>query len=569
MSTGTGTKSAAKKTSKAAATKTSKTAATKPASTAKKASKTAATKPASTAKKTSKTAAPAARKPAPLVPNDLLSRTLSAIESVPASTWTSGEAAAITDEILAALDVCLAAGRLDLATTIAGRIPAVQRGRVLAHLAFAGHADPEAALEALVLGLPLADRGAGSAELAAFALAAVTKLPASPRAAEVDAAVAAVVDACFEAEWTHDLGPVVDAYMERGDRAAVAAMIERAGEELSEALARGVWALEDPAKIRPLVDRSNADGALQSRWIDVRAWSLDDLRALASVARGTWAPKPLGTALMACGRVADARALLLDDPEWDTFYLSWKIERYLLAGDEAAAKAALEGSPPPTEEFLLWARMQVEYGLRDFHALWPIGGKWEKGRSVMHSIQTITLLIVDALARGDDPSGFGPALAAIDALFANPTRSQYDRGVEGSRRNEVAMIRARLAIANGNLAAAQAQIDADLAAIAGLLAHAKDAYGRAELLREFAARAIVVDRPDVALKAAKKIPPSYRSAHAATIARGFLPSGPGDAIKALDQLATDPAKRLLHGRGLLAALWSAVLPPATQAAAAT
>lgn len=542
MSTGTGTKKAAKKATTRTAT---------PSATKKTASKTSATK---------KSAAVKAHKAAPLALGDLLARTLSAIDTVPPTTWIRGEAARVTDEIIAAIDLCLAAGRVDLARTIAERIPTPQRGRALVGLALAGHVDAEAAVDALLAGLPLVEPGPGSAELAAFALRAVQRLPAGLRAAEVDAAVDSVVDAIFASGWTRDLGLVVDAFMERGDRAAVVAMIERAGAEVPEGLAGGVWALEAPAKILPLVDRSNADGALSARWIDARAWSLDQLCALASVARGTWARKPLGAALIACGREADARALLIDDPEWDTFYLSWKLDRYLILGDRAAARALLEASPPPTEEFLLWSRLQVEFGLRDFDALWPIGGAWTKGASVMHPIQQISRLIVDALDRGADPTGFGPALAAIDALFANPARTPYDRGVEGSRRNEVAMVRARLAIASGNLAGAQAQIDADFAAIAGLLAHGKDAYARAELLREFIARAIVVQRPDVALKAAKKIPPSYRSSHAAAVARGFLPAGPGDAVKALDQLASDPARRLLDGHGLLAALWSAVLP---------
>lgn len=47
---------------------------------------------------------------------------------------------------------------------------------------------------------------------------------------------------------------------------------------------------------------------------------------------------------------------------------------------------------------------------------------------------------------------------------------------------------------------------------------------------------------------------------------GHGPARPGDALKAPDQLASDPAKRLLDGQGLLAALWTAALAGSAAAA---
>ncbi len=57
----------------------------------------------------------------------------------------------------------------------------------------------------------------------------------------------------------------------------------------------------------------------------------------------------------------------------------------------------------------------------------------------------------------------------------------------------------------GRLAVAQTQIEADVAGMASLLAFVKDTYSRAMLMKELAARAAIVERPDLALKVAKKI----------------------------------------------------------------
>jgi len=318
----------------------------------------------------------------------------------------------------------------------------------------------------------------------------------------------------------------------------------------------------------PRVDSNNAHAILNAPWVDLTGWSIGQVSQLADIATGTWARPRLAEVLMALGRVDEARTLVIDDPAWDRLHLTWRVKRYSLVGDAAAAERLLREAAPPVDEFLVGAKMQVEYGLRDFDALWPLAAKRDPKRSVMSAIQSLTLLIDGELDAGAARARVEPALAAIDALFADPFRTQYDRGVEGSRRNEVAMLRARLDLASGHQARAQAQVEADLKGVSTLLDFAKDAYGRAALLRGLLGRAAMVGRPDIALKTAKLIPLSYRSESAAPVARAFLPGAPGDALKALDQVASDPAKRLLDGRGLLAELWSAVLPAGALAGAA-
>ena len=513
-----------------------------------------------TAKKPAPAKAPKAPKITPLDVEGLMERTLAVIAGVRG--WTGLE----DDEVVAAMDVCRAAGRADLAKTLADSIPAAPRGRALVNMALAGEVTPEQAVEAVLGGLSGVVRCHGACPAAGFALHAAHLLPhASGREALMEAA-GELVDRCFAADLLDGFEPVVRAYFELGEHARVVAMIERVGAKLPDSLARGLWALGSPAKILPRVDKSNVLAVVNSAYIDLTRWSLSEMSELVALTSGTWARLQLAKVLVASGRVDEARTLVIDDPEWSGLGLIWQVERYSLVGDAAAAKDLLRGSAPPADQFMVWARMQREHGLLDFDALCVLAAKRGPKDSMMSAIEMLTLLIEGEVDAGATQARVEPALATIDALFADPFRTQYDQGVEGTRRNDVALLRARLDLASGQRARAQAQVEADFAEVSMLLSFAKDSYSKAALLTGFLHRAALVGRPEIALKAAKLIPKMDRPRSATAAARAFLPGAPGDALKALDKLAPDPLQRLLGDPGLLAALWSAVLSAGVPAA---
>ena len=459
------------------------------------------------------------------------------------------------------MTACVEAGRAELACQLAEAVPTPQRGRAQVSLALAGHLDPEIAVDALQVGLSQLDGGAACAA-AAFALRAarqLERLEGVKRAGELITASDAAVDASFEEVHDSSLDEVMRAYLDLGEVERVKSMLTKVEGELPRSLAAGLWVLRSPEAIAERITRSNAHEAFASPALDLEGWSVEQIAEVADVAMGSWARPHFGEALVASGRLEDARTLVQGDPQWESLMPTWQVQRYLLLGDREAARTILEG-PVPTNEFDTWAEMQRDFGIRGFAELWPLAAKRQPEASVMATIGRIIPQIEAELDAGAPTTEVADAFAVVESLLAGRFRTNYDRGVEGSTRIKVASLRARIQIAHGDQALAEAELEADWKGIASLLAYAKDAYARTLLLQGFAGRAAKIGRPDIGLKAGKKIPKSRRSEHAASIARSFLPGAPGQALAALDALAKDDAaKRLLDGRGLLAELWSAVL----------
>jgi hypothetical protein len=502
-----------------------------------------------------------AKKAKPVGVDELHARTLGAIAAQPEASWRNANGRQRAEELVPVVEHCLAAGRADLAEAIAKALP-LQRGKIALRLQ--AQLGVDAVVDAALADVRDSDIGVAACHAAAFAIELSHTLEAqTPRTKELDEAARASIDRHVEQSYTYDLGLPLAAYVARGDHASADAMLERAlaDDNLEDSMAFALWRL-GPARVIEHTGRGRADKVLKSEIANLEGWSYDQVVELADQAMGTWARPALGRMLVADGRIDEAKKLVLDDPAWDQLYPAWQAERLELVGDTKKAEAVRKAAPVPVDDFFEWAQRERHAGRRTFAELWALAAKRESDKSVMAPIQMVCFLVNAALDDGLPLTEVQPAVDAVEALFALSFRTPYDRGVEGSRINQFRMVQARCAMAAGDLAGAQATVEADFKNIKELLAYGKDAYAKSNLLVAFAARAVAVHRPDLAVKIAMKISKANRPKHAARVAAGFLPDV-GGALAAVDKLAKPEEEKILMSGGLLGDMWAVVLAAPT------
>lgn len=549
--------------------------ATKSKSTAKKVApkKPAAKKPAKSAKAP---AVKSATKPAPLGIDALLARSRQVIAGINQS----GHARVV--ESIAAR--CITARRPDLATALGENIPAPFRGVVLAMSAVATKdaAAINAAVDAIVNAEPDGrDRPAWA--VAAFRAATVLA-GASKRTAELAKIVDSIVEEAFSEDppWgDHSrFRALVELFELQCDGAtkALHAMLTRAlaqyPAEIGKALATGTWLWKidgSPKLMLKLVESIESNDRYQplTSRRGLRActsWSMNDLATL--VAFDPAIRSDLGKELAEAGRRDEARAIMFPPKSADDDWVdpTFVAQDYLAIGDAAAAKKVLS---EPTQAPIELTRLKIELGIETIQKALTQLTTAKLTAGVMSRVGELVALGELAVKRGE-LAHVDAILAASEKLLASKQgRIPHDAGVEGGTRNEVADLRANIAVARGGADAARTSIVADIAGIPALQAFGKDSWKKQQLALDVMRRALRHGAPDLALQVAKKVKFDAGTIHqTAFVAAGFLPADPGAALNALDTLAKGEAdKHLVFNsivgeapfQSILDRLWSAVL----------
>jgi hypothetical protein len=434
---------------------------------------------------------------------------------------------------------------------------------VLAIAAGGGAGSADAAIAAIAL----APR---SPELAATAFEA-SKLLKSPRVGELVTIVDGIVDEALSEEpsWGayrrfDRLVPLFRRQIAHGEPQSVRRLLERALRIDAASVAQVLrvpgllWPLStEAAQLIPLINAMEPGDRYSVLVGGLRAcigWSREDLDTLIALAD---VRSELGKELAQAGRLDDARHVMFDDQPGEWREPAFVAEDYLVVGDEAGAKRALEGQTQQPDHVM---RLRIQLGLESLaDAIKPLAKPSKIG--VMSNVLSLIDLAKLALERGE-LDALDDIDAAIEKLLAAKQRSQYDHGIEGNTRNIVADQRARIA-ARRDPSSLRALIEADIAGLAALHAYGKDAWKRGQLTEGVARRALEHGFPALALLAAKKLrfdPGSNHVPH--MIASAFLPADPAAALHAFDTLVKEPDKAfvLLHHmqEPLLAQLWSAV-----------
>ncbi|MDC0716429.1 hypothetical protein [Nannocystis bainbridge] len=582
-------KSAAKK---VPATAKAKSAKKVPATAKVKSTKSAAKKVPATAK--AKSAAPAKPKPARPGKASAAAQTLTVEALLDRSRKAAGsverlrESAAIEE----AARRCVAAGRPELAASLAQGLRADLRAPTLAIAAAAGAGSVDAALDAFVKSAAKDPRGRPL--WAANAVEALALVGAGGRGAALEQLVDAVIDEAFagEPEWGESdrftaLVPLLRAQVANGAAKSVRRTLDRWLREDPESLGEVLqyadsllWiAVDDPKTTLALINAIEAGyrHIALKRGDGVRAcatWAREHLDTL--VALESDAAIPLGRHLLAAGRDAEARHVLAPRAEEEPL-ASELVERHLLLGEIEAAKRLARDPElwPESDKFTLYRiRLGVETVAQARERLRQLNPR--TGGSVMAQVGALSDLAGLALERGEHAE-LDPILAAIEGLLASKKRTQYDVGIEASMRSQLADLRLRIVAAQGDRSAVAAALEADLADLPRIQAYAKDTYGKNAVTSSLVHRAMRHGQPELALKAARKVTPADRHTVARQVAAAFLPADPGGALAALDALAGDKADSMLLARPpdgtgagvqLLPSIWSAVLSQATGQGAA-
>ena len=481
----------------------------------------------------------------------------------------------VVDQVVA---LCIGAGRLDVAVPIVDSLPVKFQGPGRIALALAGEGSIDSAVDLVLSGIEAIEAYERPKYVARALELAADLEGKSERATDLRGPAEAVVDAAFDKGDFKLLGEIVRAHHRLNDKRWIQRILpmwlEQDPESLGEALKDSdlVWTFSDDApKTLALV---NAMSDINDRIRAIKcgkglenclSWSLDDLNKLVALVR--FIRMKLGKALLKSGRTDDARHILFNAPEWDSFPMK-QVRRHLLFGETDAARQLLSGAPP--YEVRAWTRFRIEHGIESIADARERYLKDHKTHgSVMRTVESLVLLANDHLNRKGDLAEVEPFFEAIEDLLALETRTHYDRGVETSNRSKVATLRARFMSIEGDSDRLRAGLESDLKNLKTILNLAQDKYQKNDAVQSLVRRALTHGFPELALKAAKKVTMAARPDKAPDVALGFLPGDPAKALAALDVLAkTDANYKLLtpsYGKTtpLLVALWAAVLSQAS------
>lgn len=501
--------------------------------------------------------------------NQIFERTVSALETLEWSRQPVSNQRKVADQVIEVANACREAGHEDLANSLIEAIP-VQRGYMLLKT---GNHNADAAVDALMEEYE-AVSSTSKNDAAAFLLAASAELrERTDRAQELDAAVAELVDEKLEKEFQRgSLGGILAAYVARGDHAAARRILEAqdSSRSLSSDMAFAVWLLKDPEKILEIDCYWHQ--AISSDLVDLEGWSVEQIARLADKKR-SYSLK-LAERLVKEGRTEDAKALVFD-PDYTSGWTpspTQKAKLFELFGDEDAASKAWEEADAkiPSDNFGDWVVREFERGTAFEEIVQRVASR-KPDQSTMGSIGLVISAAKTMLSL-DSKADVSSAIETVEALFAEPFRNQYDLGIEGDMLNRFNYLKAQVLLANGQKDQAEAEVEEALADIKTLLefarlgVRAKDrkaqSFSASGLAFGLAHRAILVGRPDLAVKAASKAPKSHRADHAVKIARAFLPNV-GDSLDVLDKLAKPRHNEVLLGvprnENFLVEVWNVAL----------
>lgn len=496
--------------------------------------------------------------------SQVFERTVSALEALEWSRQPVSNQRKVADQVIEVANVCREAGHEDLANSLVEAIP-VQRGYMLLKT---GHHDTDAVVDALL------EEYEAENDKAAFLLAASAELrDRTDRAKELDAAVAELVDEKLEKEFQRgSLSGILAAYVARGDHAPALRILEaQDSRSLPMDMDFAVWLLKDPEKILEI--DCYWYKALSSDLVDLEGWSLEQL---AQLAEKPTRPRPYHVAeiLVKAGRSEDAKELVFGPvygPKW-TFSHTKMAKLHELFGDADAASKVWEEVDVkiPSDNLGDWVTRELERGTSFDEVVQSVASR-KPDQSTMGSIRLV-ISAAETMLSLDPKADVSSAIETVEALFAEPFRNQYDLGIEGDTLNRFNRLKAQVLLANGQKDQAEAEVVDALADIKTLLEFAKSgirakdrsaqAFSKAKLAFGLADRAILVGRPDLAVKAASKAPKSARADHAVEVARAFLPNV-GDALDVLDKLAKPKHNETLLGvqwnKNFLVEVWNAAL----------